>query len=339
MFTFSLFNAYRKREWANARSGFVFLALALALSIALSSWTVIGRFPAAIAVTQGDKSLPLDYLTHLCWIAYSPTHFDPTTNPPRWPTENDVREDLRVLRGAGFNGLVTYGSNYVNPSMPGQMLDVATLAQETGFKGMIVGVWNPTDEKELLTAEQANQHSVVYGYCVGNEGLDVRYDLKKLTAAMERLRRTTGKPVTTAEEAHDYSENSPLWSISDWIFPNVHPYFAGQREPREAVKWTERIFKNLRPVSLKTLLFKEVGLPSAGEREVSEARQAEYYRLLQKTDVAYVVFEAFDAPWKHLNQPNPNSNAAKPDPEPHWGVFKSDRKPKEVVSGICSRFK
>lgn len=289
----------------------------------------------ASQAAQSVKSNLADQLMRLCWIAYSPTHFDPTTRPARWPSEQDVREDLRVLRGAGFNGLVTYGSNYRNPAIPSQTLDIAGLVQATGFEGMIVGVWNPSDENELQAAEQAGRHPVIIGYCVGNEGLDVRYDLKTLVFAMERLRRATGKPVSTSEEVGDYSENSLLWQIADWTFPNVHPYFAKHREPQEAVKWTEEIFKTLRPMSNKPLIFKEVGLPSDGDFGLSNSRQAQYYQLLRETNVSYVTFEAFDAPWKHLGRRKSDGTYDGPDPEPHWGIFTSERKPKEAAANIC----
>lgn len=276
---------------------------------------------------------PADQLKRLCWVAYSPTNFDPTTSPVRWPSEEDVREDLRVLRSASFNGLVTYGSNYPGPGGPGRTLDIVGLTQSAGFEGMIVGVWNPGDENELKAAEQAGPHSVVVGYCVGNEGLGVRYDLKTLTSAMERLRRATNKPVSTSEEVGDYAQNSPLWGIADWTFPNAHPYFANLRDPREAAQWTESIFRTLRAVSDKPLIFKEVGLPSAGDPGLDESRQARYYQLLRESEVAYVVFEAFDAPWKHLRPPSRNGA----DPEPHWGVFTSTRQPKAAAADICRR--
>jgi exo-beta-1,3-glucanase (GH17 family) len=292
------------------------------------------------AATQSPRLLQnteqhLDNLfTRLCWVAYSPTHFDPTTTPIQCPSEDDVREDLRVLRSAGFNGLVTYGSNYADPDRPDQILDIPGLAQEAGFEGMIVGVWNPANEDELQAAEEAGHYPVVVGYSVGNEGLRVRYDLETLVSAIERLRQTTGKPVSTTEEVNDYHEDSPLWTLSDWIFPNVHPYFAGRRDPREAVEWTERIFESLDSVSDKPLIFKEVGLPSDGDQELSESRQARYYQLLRETSVTYVVFEAFDAPWKHLGSPGPDGTYW-PDPEPHWGIFASDRTPKEAAANIC----
>lgn len=278
-----------------------------------------------------------DLLARSCWVAYTPTHYDPTASPMQWPSEEDVRRDLRVLRSAGFDGLVTYGSNYRDRNAPEQMLDIPRLAQEAGFEGMIIGVWDPTDDDELAAAERASRYPVVAGYSVGNEGLDVRYDLKTLTEVMDGLRRETGKPVTTAEQAGDYYENSPLWSIGDWTFPNAHPYFAGRRDPQDAVAWTERVYDGLAPVSDKPLVFKEVGLPSGGDLNLDEARQDQYYRLLGETDVEYVVFEAFDAPWKHLGEPGPGGAYSGPDPEPHWGVFTSLRTPKQAAAGICPK--
>ena len=49
----------------------------------------------------------------------------------------------------------------------------------------------------------------------------------------------------------------------------------------------------------------------------------------------YVTFEALDAPWKHLTQPRPDGTYPLPDPEPHWGIFTSDRIPKEAAANIC----
>jgi exo-beta-1,3-glucanase (GH17 family) len=276
-------------------------------------------------------------LTQLCWVAYSPTHFDPTTSPARWPSEEDLRADLQALHAAGFNGLVTYSSHYENGAAAGKWLDIPRLAGQAGFEGMIVGVWDPKDEQELKVAEQWGNYPNVVGYSVGNEGLDVRYDVETLKKAMQRLRQSTAKPVTTTEQVTDYYENSPLWKISDWIFPNAHPYFSGYRNPQEAVGWTEKVYKTLQTVSDKPLMFKEVGLPSSGEAGLSESNQAQYYQLLRKTPVQYVVFEAFDAPWKHLGKPDANGIYSLPDPEPHWGIFTSERAPKLASVGICTR--
>lgn len=153
--------------------------------------------------------------------------------------------------------MATHGSNDALIDDPNQFLDIPKIAQEEGFTGMIVGVWIPTSEVELQTAEKSGQYPIVVGYSVGNEGLDVRYKVENLITAMERLRKSTGKPVTTTEQIGDYYENSPLWEISDWIFPNAHPYFSGHRDPQKAAAWTAKVFGTLASVSDKPLIFQK----------------------------------------------------------------------------------
>ena len=217
------------------------------------------------------------------------------------------------------------------------MLNIPSIAQTAGFSGVIVGIWNPADDLELTNAEVVEDNPIVMGYSIGNEGLYERYTLDILTAAMQRVRKKTGKPVSTTEQINDYYENSPLWQISDWIFPNAHPYFARIRDPKEAAQWTELVYHNLEHVSKKPIIFKEIGLPTAGDAGLDEINQAEYYRLMLASPVKFVVFEAFDAPWKHLNPPDVNGNYPLPDPEPHWGIFTSNRTPKLAVKGICDK--
>ena len=73
---------------------------------------------------------------------------------------------------------------------------------------------------------------------MGNEGLGQRYTFEQLSDAIQTLRGSTGKPVTTAEQYDHYSDER-LLKLGDWVFPTVHPYFYHVREPLAAVKWTE----------------------------------------------------------------------------------------------------
>ena len=161
---------------------------------------------------------------------------------------------------------------------------------------------------------------IVLGYCIGNEGLNARYSLKALAASIEGLREATGKPVTTAEQIEHY-ENVELLRLGDWVFPTVHPYFHRKLEPNEAVRWTVGAYTRLKQKSDRFVLFKEVGLPTAGnsKENLSETNQDKYYLDLAKTPVHFVYFEAFDQPWKkHLPI------------EPYWGVFRADRSAKAL---------
>jgi len=261
---------------------------------------------------------PPPQLFSLCWVAYSPTNFDP--DQEMYPSEESIQQDLEVLHASGFTGLVTYGANETLGSA------VPRLAQEMGFRGLIMGIWDPTSQAEREQAVAAAGYAVTEGYVMGNEGLGERYDLSTLQSAMDELRQATGKPVATTEEIGDYSDPT-LLTLGDWVFPNAHPFYAGLIDPDEAVTWTERIFADLRKRTDRPVMFKEVGLPTGGDPRgrLNEALQAEYYRQLRETDVQFVYFESFDQPWKK-----------EPSVEPFWGLFRADRTPKEAVQHVCA---
>jgi exo-beta-1,3-glucanase (GH17 family) len=275
--------------------------------------------PEPVAAAASPQASPArsitDALTSLCWVAFSPTNQDPEKGIA--PGDEGLREDLRALRAAGFDGLVTYGSE----------ARVYRFAPEIGFKAMIMGIWDPRSEAELAIAEEAGRSDFVAGFVVGNEGLHRRYEIGDLTAAMDRLRRSTGKPVTTTEESSDYGRDPALAGLGDWVYPNVHPYFQHKTDPAEAVAWTAQIFDRFAGLSGgRAVMFKEAGLPTDGDEDVDEGKQADYYRLLQETPVRFVYFEAFDQPWKD-DLPV----------EPHWGLYRSDRSAKPVVEHVCGR--
>lgn len=265
------------------------------------------------SLDEGER-IPTDFfskLLSLTWVACSPTHLDPEKRI--FPPEESLKEDLKTLHDAGFNGLVTYSAEIFPPQ----------LVKEAGFKGLILGIWNPLSSEELQKAKAVARSDILIGYAVGNEGLDVRYDFSQLRQVMDELKKETGKPVTTTEEFGDYYDER-LLSLGDFLFPNVHPYWHGVRNPEEAVQWTLERFQDLTErAKNRVVLFKEVGLPSGGDAAVSEHKQAEYYRLLKTTSVKFVWFEGFDQTWKD-HQPV----------EPYWGLFRSDRTPKEVVKYI-----
>ena len=266
---------------------------------------------------SGNKPEPETWkarMSAITWVAYS----SPSANPEKRiePDETAIREDLATLRKAGFTGLVTYGSSGIMGR------DLPSLATSAGFEGLIVGVWDPTSRDELDAAKSAAKFPIVLGYCVGNEGYQKRYKLPELSAAIQELRTTTGKPVTTTEEFDDYSDQE-LLELGDWIFPNVHPYFHNKLIPEPAARWTEGAYLDLKRRSQRLIILKEVGLPTAGDNTLSESAQVQYYLALAKSDVRFVYFEAFDQPWK-TSLPV----------EPHWGIFRSDRTPKRLASHL-----
>lgn len=269
------------------------------------------------APTQTSIPAPLTWeekMSSIKWVAYSPTNADP--NKGVEATSQSIKQDLAVLRQAGFRGLVTYSES----GIMGQ--ELPQLAQEQGFEGLIIGIWDPTNQDELAAAKAVSQNPIVLGYCVGNEGLHKRYDLSTLATVIKELKAATGKHVTTTEEIDDYTDDA-LLATGDWVFPNAHPYFHNQLDPAMAVRWTKAAYEDMAGRAGRFVMFKEVGLPTAGDARgrLSEEDQKQYYQELAATDVKFVYFEAFDQTWK-TTLPI----------EPYWGIFRADRTPKLLAS-------
>jgi exo-beta-1,3-glucanase (GH17 family) len=277
--------------------------------------------PTARETKGGDEELR-SKLFGIRWVAYAPTNWDPESSPPLVPSDDSIRKDLQVLREAGFDGLITYGAG---------LTSIPKIAEQTDFQGLLQGVWNPNDPGEMQQAKKiAAGSGILVGIIVGNEGLmSRRYDLWSLQKAMEEMRRETGLPVSTTEIIESYYSKRELIDWSDFLAPNAHPFFHGRamRDPVRAVEWTRRTFQEFGvEAGGKPVLFKEVGLPTAGDTGLSEKAQAQYYALLRQTEVKFAYFEAFNGPWKR-------GGAV----EAHWGLFKADRSPKLAVRVITGK--
>lgn len=257
-------------------------------------------------------------------VGYSPSGEAFSVHGEALASRDDIERDLRALRDAGFEGLVTYAAS-------GTLGAVPQMAREIGFRGpVIMGIWDPASAEEW--AQALAQAAYVDGYCVGNEGLAVRYQPEMLAQRMAQLRSATGRPVTTSEPIDRYlSGPHREWLIahSDWLFPIAHPYWAEQVDPHAAVDWLVAHHDLLVADSGRAVVLKEAGVPTAGVPGYSEGAQLRFFALLEETRVSFVHFEAFDQPWKSMTR----SHAA----EAHWGLFASDGTPKEVVAWLKSR--
>ncbi|MCX6621791.1 MAG: hypothetical protein NTY38_12095 [Acidobacteria bacterium] len=287
----------------------------------LASALLVSTLVAGVSLAQLGKSRRDETSLHdalrtrlmsTVWVAYAPTNFNPDRNPPILPSEESIRADMETLRGAGFDGLVTYGADV--PAVP-------RIAEEAGFRSILLGVWSPGDREEMRRTKEAAHSARVIGVIVGNEGLTFRrYDLTRLHEAMEEMRRDTGKPVSTTEIIEAYFTKPEIVEWSDFLAVNAHPYFHAIRDPGAAAEWTAKAFRNLaRRYPTKPLMFKEVGLPTEAEG-LDEKKQFAYYDALLKTEVKFVFFEAYDALFKSGSV------------EQSWGLFRADRTPKPAAA-------
>jgi exo-beta-1,3-glucanase (GH17 family) len=274
-------------------------------------------------LTEVHSASPETEMRHILggtrWIAYAPTHYFPAESPPVTPSVASLTADLELLRGAGFDGLITYGADI--DGLP----DVAS---RLGFRRLIVGIWDPSSARERAYVMKAvmEHGGLIAGVIVGNEGiLTGRYSLDMLCSAMAQIGRATGKPVSTTEPVDWILSEPRLAGCSGFITVNAHPYFSNRRLPADAVQWTVEAWDAIRKrYPGKPLLFKEVGLPTAGDRLLSEEGQKAYYVQLSRTQVVFTYFEAFDATARFKNGLVEQS----------WGLWRADRTPKALVSAL-----
>jgi exo-beta-1,3-glucanase (GH17 family) len=254
-------------------------------------------------------------------IAYSPRGYNPTPEATE-PSNEQLVSDLKLLSSVGFRSLVTYGSQ-------GSLSAIPELARAHGFDGLIImGIWDPSSEEEWSNATAAAPF--VDAYCVGNEGLGTRYEPQELSEAMEKLRNTTGKPVSTSERIENYLQGPYReWLLreSDWLYPIVHPVWHGHLDPERAVNWIVVRHDYLAATSGRQVIVKEAGFPSAGPTGASEKEQAVFFQRLSASGIPFFYFEAFDQPWKR-------SVLEDGDIESTWGLFDDEGSPKEVVFRI-----
>jgi exo-beta-1,3-glucanase (GH17 family) len=192
-----------------------------------------------------------------------------------------------------------------------------------------MGIWDPSSNEEWQNA--IAQAPFVDGYCVGNEGLGVRYTAADLETVMDRLRKQTGIPVTTSEPIDSYlhgKQREWLLAHSDWLFPMAHPYWASQQNTQQAIDWIVSRYDYLTATTGTPVILKEAGLPT--ERSgFDEKAQLAFFQRLETTAVPFFYFEAFDQPWKGIVK---NRQA-----EAYWGLYRPDGSPKKVVSWLANR--
>jgi exo-beta-1,3-glucanase (GH17 family) len=271
------------------------------------------------------------------FVAYTPRSFSTLHGVTQPATAAGIRDDLKILR-PHFSGLITYGLG------DGQQM-IPELAIAAGFRAIVLGVWDPTDRKELdraiALAERHPQHIVAL--VLGNEGLFwKRYSAGDLrTAAAYARKRLPDIALGSSEPFAVYVDSPDAAALLelDLLLPNIHPRFepwfrADNVEP--AADFVVQVLARLHALTPKPILIKETGLPSAlATQGFDEARQAEFWKLLRQRISSgptqnLAGFEAFDAPWKPRELQD-EFGRLEPS-EAHWGLFRHDGTPKPAAA-------
>jgi exo-beta-1,3-glucanase (GH17 family) len=250
-------------------------------------------------------------------VCYQPRGFDYTGGAP-CPSVSQIKADLKLLRSQGFRSLLTYSSL-------GSLGDVPLEARQAGFDRIIImGIWDPTSQEEIDHA--VAQAPFVDLYCIGNEGLGSRYSRIELSRCLTLVRQKTGVRVTTSEPIQAYFQGPDsdwLRQCSDIVLPTAHPFWSGIHDPERAVEWIVMRFDLLSALSLRSVVLKEVGLPTGGSADCHEHLQAVFFREMRSSDLPFFYLEAFDQPGKRVGRAHPAIEA-------QWGINHSDGTPKQA---------
>lgn len=269
------------------------------------------------------------------FVAYEPTALSVAEGRVHAADAPSIRADLALLRQR-FDALVTYDAIHGAENIP-------PIAAELGFRALIIGVWDPTDEAQLTAALAAARRypALVVGLSLGNELLfSGRSDAGRLAALVSAVRRRAPEvPLATTEPFHVYYQggSATLMQQLDFTLVNVHPIFQSwfrDASAATAAQFVVNVLGKLAPLSCGPLLVKETGVPTApAGAGFSERRQADFYRQLRRllpssAQQGFAYFSAFDASWRASDAtpvPGPHPEEA------HWGLYDAQRLAKQAA--------
>jgi exo-beta-1,3-glucanase (GH17 family) len=274
------------------------------------------------------------------------------------PSAEEILEDLRILAAHDFRLIRLYDSGE-NSALTLELIQKHQLPIK-----VLLGIWLNAElsnhegcewltepiPKSTLQANTkvnaaeiergialANQYeNIVVAVNVGNEALiewnDHLVAVEKLISFVRHVKDSITQPVTVAENYVWWArEGADLAAELDFIGVHTYPEWEGKNIDEGLSYTIENIDRVRASLPDKPIAILEAGWATVaiefGDRANEEA-QARYYLEIQewarRTNTTVFFFEAFDEPWKgHSDEPL--------GAEKHWGLFKVDRTPKQLL--------
>lgn len=195
-------------------------------------------------------------------------------------------------------------------------------------------------EKMQKLIRLANQYpQIIFSLSVGNEACvdwtDHYVPVSRVMGYVKQVKAGAPQPVTFCENYVPWLHKlKPLADVVDFISIHTYPVWE-YKHIHEALEYTqENYYAVAHQHPEKPVVITEAGWATNSNGRginpdhVSEENQAIYYEDLmnwaQKENILTFFFEAFDESWK--GSPDPL------EPEKHWGLFRMDRTPKDVMA-------
>lgn len=224
--------------------------------------------------------------------------------------------------------------------------EVPAQAQKFGLK-VLLGAWVSSDpvatqmelEKVIVLARQ--HPTVVRAVVVGNEvllrkevtGAQLARYIRQVKEALPEV------PVTYADVWEFWLKHPEIVPVTDFITIHILPYW--EDDPAsidEAVAHIKKVRLDVaRQIPAKEILIGETGWPSAGRMREGALPSIEnqarfirgFVRLAEQEGWQYNLIEAFDQPWKRVNEGTAGG---------YWGIYDTHRADKGVLFGEVSHF-
>ncbi|MEM9688657.1 MAG: glycosyl hydrolase family 17 [Pseudomonadota bacterium] len=265
-------------------------------------------------------------------------------------SKENILEDLNIL-APRWQLIRLYGADP-------QALQVLTVIEENDLPIRVMqGIWldaNKTDEENAeqvrLAIEYANRYpEIIVAVNVGNEILvDWSYhrldDIDLVVDKIRDVRASIAQPVTVADDYNFWNKPQAKQVADELDFICLHAYaFWNDKTIDIAMDWTIEIYDDIQSRHPEhTIAYCETGWPTSrvygdGSYEggltgkAGEAEQAVFFNQYdpwaEDNKVISFYFTSFDEKWKGgFDGDNPMDKAEK-----HWGLYFSDRTPKQVL--------
>jgi len=288
-------------------------------------WWAIGR-----PVTMPDAPS-----ARIACVSYQPFRYagETPTNPHGFISPQRIDADLHAL-SQRFDCVRTYSQGQGSSVIP-------EIASRYGMK-VLMGLWLGRDLKaneqqvQLAIAVAKANPQALRGIIVGNEVL-LRGELSSAQIAgylHEVKAAVGGVPVTYADVWEFWLRHPELASSVDFLTIHILPYWEDVPvTPEHSVQHVADVYARVeKAFPGRQVMIGETGWPSEGRprqvasaSRVNEARYLrEFLRYAATVHMPYNVIEAFDLPWKRVQEGTAGG---------YWGIFDVDAKPKFPMQG------
>jgi exo-beta-1,3-glucanase (GH17 family) len=265
-------------------------------------------------------------------------------------SKEHILEDLRIL-AQRWNLIRLYGAD-------AQALNILEVIEEHDLPIRVMqGIWldahkseQENEEQVRLAIEYANRFSdIIIAVNVGNEiFVDWSYhrieDMEGVIEKIRQVRAGIPQPVTVADDYNFWNKPQARRVADELDFICLHAYaFWNDKTLDVAMEWTESIYRDIQSRHPDhEIAYCETGWPTSrvygdGSHEgglIGKAGEAEqevffnqYDPWVDRNRITSFYFTSFDEKWKGgFDGANPMDKAEK-----HWGLYYSDRTPKQVL--------